>query len=91
MPDKIDIHKTNIEAKKLSITNWNIPECEKIALMRFLNDLELGKVNKGKKISEVRRIKYVDSLKIPLCFFNKSAKEEIIGILDGIKKSFKKF
>lgn len=75
MPERINIHKTNIEARKQAITNWGIPGCEKIALIRFLIDLELGKVNKGKKISEIRRIKYTDSLKIPLFFFNKSSEE----------------
>ena len=75
MQEKINIHKTNIEARKQAITSWGIPGCEKIALIRFLHDLELGKVNKGKKISEIRRIKYTHSLKIPLFFFNKSSKE----------------
>ena len=75
MPEPINIHKTNIEARKQAITSWGIPGCEKIALIRFLNDLELGKVNKGKKISEIRRIKYTHSLKIPLFFFNKSSEE----------------
>jgi integrase len=75
MQERINIHKTSIETRKLSITKWGLPECEKIALIRFLNDLELGKVNKGKKISEIRRVKYTDSLKIPLFFFNKSSEE----------------
>jgi integrase len=75
MQEKINIHKTNIEARKQAITSWGIPGCEKIALIRFLHDLELGKVNKGKKISEIRRIKYTHSLKIPLFFFNKSSEE----------------
>ncbi|GBE19710.1 hypothetical protein BMS3Abin17_00437 [archaeon BMS3Abin17] len=75
MQERIDIHKSNIEIRKQSITKWNVPECEKIALIKFLQDLELGKVNKGKKISEIRRIKYIDSLKIPLKFFNKSSEE----------------
>ncbi len=75
MADRIDIHKTNLEARKQSITNWELPECEKIALIRFLKDLELGKVNKGKKISEIRIIKYTASLKIPLLFFNKPSEK----------------
>ena len=41
-------------------------------LTKFLNDLELGKVNKGKKISPARQVKYLDLLHIPLKFFNKS-------------------
>lgn len=75
MGERINIHKTNIEARKQAITKWGMPECEKIALLRFLIDLELGKVNKGIKISEIRRVKYTDSLKIPLLFFNKSSEE----------------
>src|SRR3989344_5530020 len=70
--ERIEIHKIDIEKRKQYILKWNIPECEKIALLRFLVDLELGKVNKGKKISLIRRLKYIDSLKVPLFFFNKS-------------------
>lgn len=72
MYERIEIHKIDIEKRKQYILKWNIPECEKIALLRFLIDLELGKVNKGKKISLIRRFKYIDSLKVPLFFFNKS-------------------
>ncbi len=71
MADKIKIYKFDIEARKQTITKWKIPDCEKITLIKFLNDLELGKVNKGKRISEIRRIKYIANLKIPLLFFSK--------------------
>ena len=37
----------------------------------FLDDLALGKVNKGRKISASTRLKYIHLLRTPLEFFNK--------------------
>jgi len=76
--EKISIHKPNLEARKLSVNNWDMPQCEKIAIARFVADLELGKVNKGKRISEVRCVKYIDSLRVPLKFFNKDCNKLIL-------------
>lgn len=75
MSEKIQIHKPSLATRKLAVNKWNVPQCEKIAMARFLIDLELGKVNKGKKISEVRCVKYIDSLRLPLNFFNKDCNE----------------
>src|SRR6185436_9846079 len=41
-------------------------------LHRFLDDLGLGKVNKGKRIATTRQLKYLHALRTPLEFFNKS-------------------
>jgi integrase len=43
----------------------------KSELHRFLDDLGLGKVNKGKRISPSRQLKYLHALRAPLEFFNK--------------------
>jgi len=68
---KISIHNRNLEARKLGIKSWVIDEEDKRAILEFLDDLELGKVNKGKKISETRQVKYLDILKTPLEYFKK--------------------
>ena len=68
---KISIHNRNLESRKQALMEWKIPEKEKKYLLKFLEDLELGKVNKGIKITEARQIKYLDIIKTPLEFFNK--------------------
>ena len=68
---KISIHNRNLEERKRAISNWRITREEKADLIRFLNDLALGKVNRGKRISEGRQLKYLDMLKTPLEYFRK--------------------
>ena len=69
---RIEIHERNIESRKKGVNYWNIPESVKKNVLKFLDELELGKVNKGVKISDARQSKYLDILKIPLEFWNKS-------------------
>lgn len=69
---KVEIHGRNLEVRKKALKEeWNIQEETKKDLLKFLEELELGKVNNGNKISEVRQLKYLDMLKIPLEYFNK--------------------
>ena len=73
MPNiKINIHNRSIAPRKESLQLWNIPQEEKKAILKFLDELALGKVNKGYKISESRQSKYLDVLRAPLEFFKKS-------------------
>ena len=74
MAPRIDIYNRSIERRKEGISKWNMPRAEKTALLRFLDDLALGKVNRGKRITELRQWKYVDVLKPALEFFGKSTK-----------------
>ncbi|MBT4376060.1 site-specific integrase [archaeon] len=71
MTEKIQIHKRNIKARLESLKEWKTPEENKEDLILFLQDLEIGKVNRGKRISEGRRLKYLDMLKITFTFWNK--------------------
>ena len=71
MAEKIQIHKRNIGARLESLKTWKIPEKNKEDLKIFLKDLEIGKVNRGKRISEGRQLKYLDMLKITFTFWNK--------------------
>jgi len=69
---KQSIHIINLDARIKAVkTKWKISAEDKKDLIRFLRDLEIGKVNKGIKISEARQLKYLDMLKIPLEHFNK--------------------
>jgi integrase/recombinase XerD len=71
MAEKIHIHKRNIKARLESLKEWKTSEKNKEDLVLFLQDLEIGKVNRGKRISKGRQLKYLDILKIPFTFWNK--------------------
>ncbi|MFH1365584.1 MAG: site-specific integrase [archaeon] len=68
---KIEIHDRCIKTRLKNIEKWKIPEKLKKDILKFIDELELGKVNRGKKISEGRRSKYLDLLKTPFEFWNK--------------------
>lgn len=84
---KIPLHNRNLEARKESLKKWKIPDTEKKEILKFLNELELGKVNKGKKISPQRQLKYLDILKIPLEFLNKPTSKLILKDIEGFEKA----
>lgn len=75
MYNKIPIHYKNLALRIKTIQKWNIPKQDKKDIVKFLKDMSIGKVNRGKKISEMRQIKVINLLKIPLNFFNKSIKK----------------
>lgn len=68
---KIDVHEVNFESTQNRINEWSVPAIVKKDLRAFLEDLALGKVNKGKRISDATRAKYVHLLRISCEFFNK--------------------
>ena len=72
---KIEIHNRNVEARLESLNKWEVPEEVKTSILDFLNDLELGKVNRGKRISKARQLKYLDMLKNPLEYWNKKIED----------------
>ena len=87
MPNiRIDIHNRRIDTRKEGIKNWKVPECIKKNILRFLEELELGKVNKGVKISESRQSKYLDMLKLPLEFWNKPENKLTIKDIEKFEK-----
>jgi len=87
---KFSIHNRNITPRIKDIPNWKIAEQDKKDLLKFLNDLEVGKVNKGIRISEARRLKYLDLLKIPLTYFNKPTSQLILKDVEGFEKHLNK-
>ena len=84
---KISIHQRNLDVRIKALKSWKISEEDKRDLLLFLNDLELGKVNKGKKISRSRQLKYLDILKPALLFFNKPSSKLIMKDIENFEKA----
>ena len=61
----------NLPSALRSLDTWRIPATTRSELRRFIDDLALGRVNRGTRISEARRLKYLNLLKAPLEFLNK--------------------
>ena len=87
MAEKINIHKRNVEARLKSLENWRTPEENRKDLIEFLQDLEMGKVNRGRKISKGRQLKYLDLLKVPFVFWNKEISKIELNDVENFEKS----
>jgi hypothetical protein len=70
MAERIRIDHGSLESGKRKLEHWKVPKTVKAELLRFLDDLGLGKVNRGKRISPARQLKYLHALRAPLEFFN---------------------
>lgn len=68
---KVSIHNRNIEARIKALDNWKISNEDKEDLLEFLKDLSLGKVNRGRQITEARQLKYLDTLKPVFVYLKK--------------------
>src|ERR1043165_5454224 len=71
MRERLEIHYRSIGVRKASVRRWQIPEVERRFVLRFIEELGLGKVNRGHRLSESRQCKYLDVLRCPLEFFGK--------------------
>lgn len=87
MPERITIQYCNLDKRKKQIARWKIPASTKHELLEFLEQLELGKVNRGKKISANRQLKYLSMLKTPLEFLNKSTARLTVADLERFEKA----
>lgn len=88
MTEIIKIHNQEKLAKQLgSFRNWKISRELIDELARFLEDLSLGKVNRGKRLSLSAQVKYVYTLKVPLEFFGKATKKLSISDIDKFEKA----
>jgi integrase len=83
----IEIHKEDYEGRVNSVDDWEIPENEKKELYRFLEELELGKVNRGRKISKTRQLKYLSLLKCPLEYFGENVEKLNQKDIESFEKS----
>lgn len=84
---KISIHIRNLKTRKEGIKSWDIAQDDKKDLLKFLDDLGLGKVNKGVKISESRQVKYLDIIKIPMEFFKKPCSKLTLKDVEAFEKA----
>src|SRR5262245_7117934 len=71
MAERIRIDHGSFESGRQKIQAWRVPDSVKTEVHRFLDDLALGKVNRGRRISPQRQLKYLHALRTPLEFFNK--------------------
>lgn len=70
--------------------SWKIAEEDKKDILKFLNDAEIGKLNKGKKIGNSRLIKYLDLLKYPFEMFKKPVSKITIKDIEDFEKKISK-
>src|SRR5260370_296650 len=70
--ERIRIDHGNFETVKRQIPSWKVPQTVKQEVRRFLDDLALGKVNRGRKLPPERLLKSLYALRPPLEFFNKA-------------------
>lgn len=87
MPERIVIHYRNLAYRKQQLQHWRIPASTKRELLTFLEQLELGKVNRGRKISASRQLKYLDLLKVPLEFLNKPTPRLTVADLERFERA----
>jgi integrase len=87
MAVRLEIHCRNVEPRKEALKHWRIPASERTGLLRFLDELALGRVNKGRRISESRQLKYLDILKAPLEFFSKPVPRLTLKDIERFEKA----
>ena len=84
---KIAIREHNLPTAKKGIDNWNIPKDVKKDMLDFLNDLSIGKVNKGKRLTDSAVMKYIRVLKCPLETINKPLTKFTIKDIEKFEKA----
>ena len=71
MRERIRIDHGSLESALQKLPQWQVPPSVQSEIRRFLDDLSLGKVNRGKKVIASRQLKYLQALRAPLELFNK--------------------
>jgi integrase len=87
MAERIRINHNRLEPRKQQLQHWKIPQSVKSELLRFLEDLGMGKVNRGKKLSSQRQIQYLNGLHTPLEFFNKATEQLTLRDIENFEKA----
>lgn len=87
MLEKIEIHDRSVDARRGRVSDWNISHQDKKDIQRFLDELELGKVNKGRKVSVSRQSKYLDILRVPLEFIGKPVSKFTLKDIEEFEKA----
>ena len=87
MAERIRIDHGSLESGKQLLNQWEIPQSVKQELLTFLDDLGMGKVNRGKKLSPQRQLKYLHALRAPLEFFNKPTARLALADIEGFERA----
>lgn len=67
--------------------HWKVPKAVKIELARFLDDLSLGKVNRGKRVSLSRQLKYLHALRGPLEFLRRPTSRLVLRDIERLERA----
>jgi integrase len=87
MAERIRIDHGNFESARARVRAWRVPDAVKREVHHFLDDLALGKVNRGKRISPSRQLKYLHALKAPLEFLNKSTARLTVRDIENLERA----
>jgi integrase len=87
MAERIRIDHGSLESGKRLLGQWQIPQSVKRELLGFLDDLALGKVNRGRKLSPQRQLKYLYALRTPLEFFHKPTARLVLRDIEEFEKA----
>ena len=63
------------------------PVSVRTEVLRFLDDLALGKVNRGKRLSPQRQLKYLHALRTPLEFFHKPTQQLQVTDIERLEQA----
>ena len=75
MPEIIQISATGLTKRLNRVAKWKVHGPVRQEMLRFIEELAIGKVNKGRRICERRLCKYIDMLKVPLEFLHKPTRK----------------
>lgn len=87
MAERIRIDHGNFETIKKQLPSWKVPPTVKLEVQRFLDDLSLGKVNRGRRLPPERLLKYLYALRPPLEFFNKTTTRLTLRDIEAFEKA----
>lgn len=87
MRERIRIDHGSLESALQKLPKWKVPQTVKAEIRRFLDDLGLGKVNRGKKVLPARQLKYLQALRPPLEFFNKPTQRLSLRDIENFEKA----
>ena len=87
MREKIKIDHGSLESGLKQLNEWRVPKSVKSEVRRFVDDLALGKVNRGKKIQPGRQLKYLQALRTPLEFFAKPTANLKLGDIEQFERA----
>jgi integrase len=87
MAERIRIDHGSLEAGKRLLKQWKIPPTVSREVLSFLDDLALGKVNRGKKLSPERQLKYLHALRTPLEFFHKETRRLTLRDIEEFERA----